>query len=140
MNNMQLDEVIKSIKHAILGKDMGAKKRKNVNNEELELTIIANEVDSSQNALTEQSDKSYDLESDGKCEISDETKSDVIDSMKNYIKEKANASDPGRSQNLEDLVASLVRPYVIKWLDGNLARIVNEIVRHEVDKLTKDLD
>ena len=41
--------------------------------------------------------------------------------------------------SLEDLVSSLIRPYLKEWLDANLPSLVERVVQKEVERLTSKI-
>ena len=52
---------------------------------------------------------------------------------------EANKVEPGapfrNGETVEDLVAEMLKPMMKDWLDKNLAKLVNEIVQKEIQKL-----
>ena len=51
------------------------------------------------------------------------------------IREKQNDVS-NTNTSLEDLVSSLIRPYLKEWLDANLPALVERVVQKEVERLT----
>ena len=47
---------------------------------------------------------------------------------------------PAANGTLEDLVSSLLRPYLKEWLDANLPALIEKIVKKEVERLTEKVD
>lgn len=43
----------------------------------------------------------------------------------------------GSGRTLEDLVKEMIRPMLKEWLDANLAKIVDQAVRRELDRMTR---
>lgn len=58
------------------------------------------------------------------------TLTDTIDNN-GFKKKNNNLSD----KVLEDLITELVKPHLIEWLDANLPRIVERVVKQEIQQL-----
>ena len=60
----------------------------------------------------------------------------LIDSV-SQEKKQAPVATVSNSNNLEDIVITLLRPYLKEWLDANLPTLVEKVVQKEVEKLAK---
>ena len=60
----------------------------------------------------------------------------LIDSV-SQEKKQAPVATVSNSNNLEDIVITLLRPYLKDWLDANLPTLVEKVVQKEVEKLAK---
>ena len=73
--------------------------------------------------------------------LSEETVHASADKLSNLasclIEEKKPETPKIYNQSLEDLVSSLLRPYLKEWLDDNLPTLVERIVTKEVKRLTE---
>ena len=45
---------------------------------------------------------------------------------------------PRDARTLEDLVQEMLRPLLKSWLDGNLPRLVERLVRAEIERVSRD--
>ena len=70
---------------------------------------------------------------------------DLIENVKNQIMQnnrsmasRGSRSDGGKT--MEQFVADLVQPHIVRYLDGNLERIVNNIVQKEIKKIIDDVE
>ena len=60
----------------------------------------------------------------------------LIDSV-SQEKKQAPVATVSNSNNLEDIVITLLRPYLKEWLDANFPTLVEKVVQKEVEKLAK---
>ena len=60
----------------------------------------------------------------------------LIDSVNQEKKQVPLPSVPA-SNNLEEIVMTLLRPYLKEWLDSNLPSLVEKVVQKEVEKLAR---
>ena len=70
---------------------------------------------------------------------------DLIENVKNQIMQnnRSVASRGGRAdggKTMEQFVADLVHPHIVRYLDGNLERIVNNIVQKEIKKIIDEVE
>lgn len=70
---------------------------------------------------------------------------DLIENVKNQIMQNnrpvaSRGSRVDGSKTMEQFVADLVQPHIVRYLDGNLERIVNNIVQKEIKKIIDDVE
>jgi len=53
--------------------------------------------------------------------------------------EQSNLSMGNGQRTIEELVREMLRPLLKEWLDGNLPRLVERVVREEVDRMVRDV-
>lgn len=146
--DLSIEQILKSIKQVILGRNhdtINSSKRldKKVDQEEdeeeaYELTNIV-----SDEALSEEIQGSQDISSqEGLEETNSLLSQKVAQETKQYFSDIKKSTKHSQQANapktVEDLTVEIMKPYLSKWLDENLPRIVKNLVEQEIKKLISD--
>ena len=152
---LPIEQILKSIKHVILGKV----NHNSNNNDVYELTQVAPSKepkatldDQEDNFFNEKEDRQQDLEDlnthDTNHQHNVEQTEDVSfisqntsEQIKEHLaalKNRINKPSSNTSKTLEELTIDIMHPYLTSWLDANLPTIVQNVVEQEIKKLVKD--
>ena len=147
-----MEEILSSIRRILSHEEETA------NQEDLKTTVSTSALESANEAVMELTEQLR--VEDKKSETADveETNSDIPDGMVLLSEEAVQASTDRLAQfvssvsqekkqpsftsavnsnNLEDIVTALLRPYLKEWLDANLPAIVEKVVQKEVQQLAQ---
>jgi cell pole-organizing protein PopZ len=163
--DLSIEQIVKSIKQVILGRNHDSIKSKGVPHRPLvdqsdddvyELTSLAPE-DSAKDGgvfLKQEKNLEQDVEQNPRKESFANQVSSLLseksakETMQHFssIKQSVNSRQQnsgqtilqGANKTVEDLTIEIMRPYLSQWLDENLPRIVKNLVEQEIKKLVLD--
>jgi cell pole-organizing protein PopZ len=122
MNNMSIEEILKSVKNIMDCKPNNASEE-----EVLELTDVVGVPK-----------KSIASELQEKHLLSPDKANETSQILKHFASTAVNAKDQKKNRGIEDFVLEMLRPQIKTWLDQNLPNLVKEIVEKEIKRLIPD--
>jgi cell pole-organizing protein PopZ len=133
--NLSIDQILKSIRQVILGKNTEGDFNRHSDLDVLELTKIVSET--SEKNITEHSNvkEKKKLEREDNL-VSDKSAKETLKHIEN-IKQHFSKNTPTikEGKTVEELVIEVMKPQISEWLDHNLPRIVKNVVEKEIKKL-----